>query len=103
MFEFNSYIDAKKWDGPNSKASGDKLTSTATLTARENSQGEFTSLVGIATYKVESTPIGTARDYYPGEGGSNNVFGMSSTSTGININYEQHASVSWQKELDLKL
>ncbi|WP_081874014.1 RHS repeat domain-containing protein [Chryseobacterium sp. JM1] len=102
-FKFNSYIDAKRWDGPNSKAPGDKLTSTVILTARENDAGELTRLVGEASYEVGSTPIGTARDYYPGEGGNNNVFNLTSTSTGINVNYEQHASVSWQEESGMNL
>ncbi|MFY1048437.1 RHS repeat-associated core domain-containing protein [Chryseobacterium sp. GP-SGM7] len=102
-FKFNSYIDAKRWDGPNSKAPGDKLTSTITLTARENSAGELTSLVGKASHEVGSTPIGTARDYYPGKGGSNNVFDLTNTSTGMNVNYEQHASVSWQEEAGMNL
>lgn len=31
-FTFNSYIDKKTWDGPNSKAPGDKLTSTIYVT-----------------------------------------------------------------------
>ncbi|KAB1229349.1 DUF6443 domain-containing protein [Chryseobacterium viscerum] len=94
---FNSYIDEKLWDGPNSKAPGDKLTSTIILTGRENSKGELISLVGRSSIEIGWTPIGTARDYYPGEGGSNNVFNMKTTSTGINVNFEQHASVPWQE------
>ncbi|WP_295201672.1 RHS repeat-associated core domain-containing protein [uncultured Chryseobacterium sp.] len=94
---FNSYIDEKLWDGPNSKAPGNKLTSTITLTGRENSEGELTSLVGSSSIEIGWTPVGTARDYYPGEGGSNNVFDMKTTSTGINVDFEQHASVPWQE------
>ncbi len=94
---FNSYIDEKLWDGPNSKAPGDKLTTTIILTGRENSEGELTSLVGTSSIVIGWTPIGTARDYYPGEGGNNNVFNMKTTSTGINVNFEQHASVPWQE------
>jgi len=103
-FNFNSYIDAKRWDGPNSKAPGDKLTSTLTLTGRENEAGELTSLVAsLPKPIVGETPIGTARDYYPGEGGSNNTFSMNTTSTGANVSFEQHASVSWQEEIGINL
>ncbi|MGV0923474.1 RHS repeat-associated core domain-containing protein [Empedobacter tilapiae] len=93
-FKFRSYIDAKSWDGPNSKAPGDKLTSTITLSGKENALGDLTSLVATASHKLGDTPVGTARDYYPGEGGSNNIFNASTTSQGANINFEQHASVS---------
>ncbi|EJL72586.1 RHS repeat-associated core domain protein containing protein [Chryseobacterium populi] len=97
-FKFNSYIDKNLWDGPTLggivDASGDKLTSTLKLSARENDAGELTSLVGNFESKPGETPVGTPRMFYPGEGGSNNVFTMNSTSGGININFEQHASVS---------
>ena len=94
-FNFNSYIDAKSWDGPmGSLPAGDKLTSSITLTARENSAGELTSLVGISNVELGKT-FGRfkGRDYYSGEGGSNNIFDVKSTSTGIGVNFEQHASV----------
>ena len=97
-FKFNSYIDKNLWDGPTLggivDASGDKLTSTLKLSARENDAGELTSLVGNFESKPGETPVGTPRMFYPGEGGSNNVFTMNGTSGGININFEQHASVS---------
>lgn len=97
-FKFNSYIDGKLWDGPTMfglvDPSGDKLTSTLKLTASENDAGALTSLRGEFTSKPGITPVGTARSFYLGDGGNNNVFGMNSTSTGINVNFEQHASVS---------
>ncbi|WP_167409411.1 RHS repeat-associated core domain-containing protein, partial [Chryseobacterium lathyri] len=103
-FNFRSYIDGKLWDGPTPPfidPAGNKLTSTLKLTGRENEQGELTSMVGEFSSAPGITPIGTPRDFYPGEGGSNNVFGMSTTSTGINVNFEQHASVSPIEELGL--
>ncbi|WP_395974137.1 RHS repeat-associated core domain-containing protein [Chryseobacterium cucumeris] len=105
-FNFISYIDGKLWDGPRPPAidpAGVKLTSTLTLTGRENAAGELTSLVGSFESKPGKTPIGKPRDYYPGEGGSNNTFGMQTTSTGINVNFEQHASVSPIEEIGLNL
>ncbi|NML69035.1 RHS repeat-associated core domain-containing protein [Chryseobacterium sp. RP-3-3] len=97
-FTFNSYIDKDLWDGLTLggivDASGDKLTSTLKLTARENDAGELTNLVGSFKSKPGKTPVGEPRMFYPGEGGSNNVFTMSSVPGGININFEQHASVS---------
>jgi len=98
---FNSFIDAKSWDGPNSKAPGDKLTSTITITGNEDSKGELTSLSGSKSVQIGSTPIGTARDYYPGEGGSNNNFELKSTASGATLNFEQHASVSKIEEIGL--
>jgi len=87
-FNFTSYIDGESWDGPLSSvidASGVKLTSTLTLTGRENDAGELTSLV--ESFKAEpcETPVGDPRMFYPGEGGSNNTFSMSSTTTGANL------------------
>ncbi|SDQ40764.1 RHS repeat-associated core domain-containing protein [Chryseobacterium soldanellicola] len=105
-FKFTSYIDGKLWDGPRPPAidpAGVKLTSTLTLTGRENAAGELTSLVGDFESKPGKTPIGKPRDYYPGEGGSNNTFDMKTTSTGINVNFEQHASVSPIEEIGLNL
>ncbi len=96
-FNFTSYIDGNLWDGPLNgivDASGVKLTSTLKLTAGENEAGELTSLSGSFESKPGDTPIGAPRMFYPGQGGSNNVFGMTPTSTGINTNFEQHASVS---------
>ena len=80
---------------------GDKLTSVITLTGRENVNGELTSIIGTSSTHPGETPMGTPRDYYPGEGGSNNVFDSETTSTGININFEQHASVSPSEEFGL--
>ena len=94
-FVFNSYINGDTFDGPGGKVpGGDKLTTTVNLTGNENEKGELTSISATKSVKVGETPMGTARDYYPGEGGSNNVLSSSKTSTGVNINVEQHASVS---------
>ena len=105
-FEFNSYIDGNLWDGPTMGGlidpSGDKLTSNITLTVRENSSGELTSIIGEANVRPGETPFGTARDSYPGKGGNNNVFDVKSTATGINMNFEQHASVSPSEEVSLR-
>ncbi len=103
-FNFNSYIDKKLWDGPmGDKPAGDKLTSILQITGNENSKGELTSISATRSVKVGDTPMGTARDYYPGEGGSNNTFSLSKTSTGLNINFEQHASVSLIEEFGMNL
>ena len=54
-FKFNSYIDAKKWDGPlEDIPAGDKLTTTVTVTATENEAGEYTG--ASATQNVEVGP-----------------------------------------------
>jgi len=101
-FKFNSYIDGKLWDGPNppgGTAAGNKLTSTITLTASENEKGELTGLTATKAVRLGETPIGTGRLYYPGLGGSDNIFTQSSTSangtlSSFNMTFEQHASVS---------
>lgn len=93
-FEFNSYIDNKRWDGPNPKAAGNKLTSTVTLTGNENKKGELTSLTATKNIEIGPTPVGTGRDYYPGLGDNQNKFSFTSSSNGVSLNFEQHASVS---------
>ncbi|MBS1635845.1 MAG: RHS repeat-associated core domain-containing protein [Bacteroidetes bacterium] len=111
-FTFNSYIDGKLWDGPNppppiNGAAGDKLTTTIKLTATENDKGELTGLSATKNIVLGKTPIGKARDYYPGKGGSNNVFAFGEakntdgTLGGFSLNFEQHASVSPSEELGL--
>lgn len=89
-FTFNSYI-GPNYDGPlGSLPEGNKLTTTINLSASENSAGELT---GLSATKITEMGkifgIFEGRDYYPGEGGSNNYF----TKFGMSINYEQHASV----------
>jgi RHS repeat-associated protein len=99
-FTFNSYIDGKLWDGPGgSSPAGDKLTSTISLTGNENEAGELTSLSAKKSVKIGETPIGTARDYFPGLGSDQNKFGF----TGTTLNFEQHASVSPIEGLGLGL
>ncbi|MGE6397897.1 RHS repeat-associated core domain-containing protein, partial [Chryseobacterium scophthalmum] len=87
---FNSYI-ADNYDGAmGSLPEGDKLTTTINLSATENSAGELTGLSATKTTEIGKTfGLFEGRDYYPGEGGSNNYF----TKSGMSINYEQHASV----------
>jgi RHS repeat-associated protein len=109
-YKFNSYIDAELWDGPGgSGPAGDKLTSTISLNASENANGELTGISASKIVKVGDTPVGTARDYYPGEGGSNNIFNFSKTIAedgtlrSYNLNFEQHASVSKIEEIGLNI
>lgn len=106
-FKFNSYIDAKLWDGPNSKAPGDKLTTTVKVTGNENNKGELTSITATKTTEIGSTPVGTGRDYYPGLGSDQNKFTYSETKNKngtlgtYSLNYEQHASVSPVEEFGM--
>lgn len=105
-FTFTSYIDKKLWDVPSYvslgfDATGVKLTSNISITGRENSAGELTSIVSSSNVTPGETPIGEPRLFYPGEGGSNNLSNTGSTSTGVNYNFEQHMSVSKFKELGL--
>lgn len=106
-FEFNSYIDGDLWDGPTMGGlidpAGDKLTSTITLKASENENGELTGLSATKSIKLGDTPFGDARGFYPGEGGSNNLFTKSTTKTGISVKFEQHASVSTAEEANLNI
>jgi hypothetical protein len=50
-----------------------ELTSIIEITGEENSGGELTGVSATKTVKVGETPIVTARSYYPGAGGSNNI------------------------------
>ncbi|WP_265129356.1 RHS repeat-associated core domain-containing protein [Chryseobacterium oranimense] len=89
-FTFNSYIGSN-YNGPlGNLPEGDKLTTTINLSASENSAGELTGLSATKTTEIGKTfGLFEGRDFYPGEGGSNNYF----TKSGMSINYEQHASV----------
>ncbi len=110
-FNFNSYINGKTWDGPTLfglvDPSGNKLTSNITLQASENDKGQLTGISANSEIKVGHTPFGMAKDYYPGEGGSNNIFVASSMKSqdgalsSYNMTYEQHASVSTAEEYSL--
>jgi RHS repeat-associated protein len=77
-FTFNSYIGSN-YDGPlGSAPEGDKLTTTINLSASENSNGELTGLSATKTTEIGKTfGLFQGRDYYPGEGGSNNYFTQS--------------------------
>ncbi|MBP7540810.1 MAG: hypothetical protein KA802_12865 [Saprospiraceae bacterium] len=109
-FTFNSTIDAGLWDGPGgSSPAGDKLTSTLSLSASENSKGQLTGLNATSSVKIGDTPFGTARDYFPGLGSNQNKFTFSQSSNadgtlgGFSLNFEQHASVSPIEQLGLKV
>lgn len=107
-FNFNSYIDKTLWDGPmGSIPSGNKLTTTVTITASENASGEFTGAsASMSTPIIGSTPIppgSTGRDYYPGLGGDQNKFVLGcSPSGGLSVLMEQHASVNKIEESGMK-
>ena len=104
-FKFNSYIDKKLWDGPNSKASGDKLTTTLTIKGGENERGELTSISAKKDVEVGKTPLGTARNYYPGLGEDQNKLSVTPflNGGGVNVNMEQHASVSKLEQLGMNM
>lgn len=109
-FTFDSYIDANLWDGPGgSVPAGDKLTSTVTLKASENDAGQLTGINATSTVKVGDTPLGTARDYFPGLGSDQNKFTSSQsrnadgTLSAYSLNFEQHASVSPIEQFGLNL
>lgn len=100
-FTFNSNIDAGLWDGPlGSIPAGDKLTSTITLSATENSKGQLTGLSASTFVKIGETPMGTARDFYPGLGSDQNKFSFNQSKNAdgtlgsFSLNFEQHSSVS---------
>jgi len=104
-FKFNSYIDAKLWDGPmGTIPAGDKLTTTVTVTASENEAGEFMGASASQEVEVGSTPtspIDNGRDYYPGLGKDQNKFVVGCSPNGLNVTSEQHASVSRSEEAAL--
>ena len=109
-FVFNSYIDASLWDGPGGDTpAGDKLTSTVTLTASENSNGKLTGVSSKKDVKIGETPIGTGRDYFPDLNDSQNKFtsnqsnNENGTLSNYSLNFEQHASVSFIEELGLNI
>nr|WP_068890586.1 DUF6443 domain-containing protein [Pedobacter panaciterrae] len=104
-FQFTSYIDGKLWDGPSPPGidpAGVKLTSTINVTGNENSAGELTSLSVGKHVQPGDTPVGDPRTSYPGLGSDQNKFELSNSSSGTNIKFEQHASVSRIEEFGLK-
>ncbi|GAA0875019.1 hypothetical protein GCM10009118_14270 [Wandonia haliotis] len=109
-FVFNSYIDADLWDGPmGSTPAGDKLTSTITLRASENDKGEITGISASYASVIGKTPVGKARAFYPGKGGSNQrrdaeqTMNADGTLNSFKIVFEQHASVSPEEESGMRL
>lgn len=106
-FVFNSFIDGKLWDGPlGGVPAGDKLTTTVIVTANENSDGEFLGAYASQSVIIGSTPtspVDNGRDFYPGLGDDQNKFTQSCSPSGsLNVNMEQHASVSRTEEIGLK-
>lgn len=103
-FNFNSYIDANLWDGPGGDVpAGDKLTSTVTITGSENSEGELTGLGVTSNVVVGETPVGTARDHYPGLGDDQNQVKATTSAEGMHVSFEQHASVPKIEEFALNM
>jgi len=105
-FKFNSYIDKKLWDGPlGNIPTGDKLTTTVTITANENEAGEYTgasSTQDVVVGKTPTSPIDNGRDYYPGLGDNQNKFVIGCSPSGaLSVNMEQHGSVSKSEEAGL--
>jgi hypothetical protein len=83
---------------------GDKLTSTISLTSKEDAQGNLTSVSVKSSYEVGATGgIFEGRDYYPGLGANQNSALNISNSTGFNATFEQHASVNGFEAAGLNL
>ncbi|SHJ73157.1 RHS repeat-associated core domain-containing protein, partial [Aquimarina spongiae] len=109
-FTFNSFIDEKYWDGPGGGKPliGDKITSTVTISGIENQVGDLLSIASYSSYRLGPTPVGKGRNYYPGEGGRNNIFLQSQAFEdgkfiGYDITFEQHASVPKIEEFALSV
>jgi hypothetical protein len=107
-FKFNSYIDAKNWDGPlGSIPAGNKLTTTVYVTGNENEKGELTSVSAGKHVEVGATPLppgSHGRDYYPGLGDDQNKFSATANSNGgATVSMEQHASVNKFEELGMNM
>ncbi|PHR44297.1 MAG: hypothetical protein COA32_14890 [Fluviicola sp.] len=107
-FDFVSYIDEELWDGPlGDIPTGDKLITQIILTASENESGEITGVTGEYSSVPGSTPVGSARDYYPGEGGDvdyaliTNKIDDEGNWLGFNFEFENHASVNRFEESGL--
>ncbi|MEZ4755490.1 MAG: RHS repeat-associated core domain-containing protein [Flavobacteriales bacterium] len=111
-FNFNSYIDGVLWDGPSAPGvnpAGDKLTSTIVLAAAENDRGELVAVGTSHKVTVGETPVGTARNHYPGLGDGQNSFGLTQQAGAngqlgsFSLNFEQHASVPHIEEFGLNM
>jgi RHS repeat-associated protein len=105
-FVFNSFIDGKLWDGPlGNIPAGDKLTTTTTITAQENAQGEYVGASAsqdVVVGPTPTSPIDNGRDFYPGLGKDQNKFVQGCANDGsLSVRMEQHASVSRSEEAGL--
>lgn len=66
-------------------------------------KGELTSIVASKQVELGPTPIGTAKDYYPGLGAGQNKFGATANADGgVSVNMEQHGSVSSFEQVGLR-
>ena len=111
--KFNSFIDAKLWDGPNPfllpSPVGSKLTSTINLFGIENNKGELTGIKANMFKEIGTTPVGTPRDNFEGLGDQQNKFSFSQiknangTLSTYNLYFEQHASVSPIEQVGLNI
>ena len=107
-FTFNSFIGSS-YDGPEPvpfmSVGRDKLTTTLTVSAEENSKGELTKLNASKITTIGKTfGVVGGRDFYPGKGGDNNVFTITRGATpSTTINYEQHVSVPKVEEYGLNV
>jgi RHS repeat-associated protein len=105
-FVFQSYISKKSWDGPNppfGDATGLKLSSTISVQATEAEDGSFVSANVSSNTMLGPTPMGEARDYFPGLGADQNKEVNLKNAGGFNVTFEQHASVSEIEEVGLNV
>jgi RHS repeat-associated protein len=109
-FVFNSFIDADVWDGPGgSGPAGDKLTTTVTIDGKKNAMGELENVQFSRKIEIGITPVGKARDFYPGLDKNQNKYSFNQevTPSGLlssfEMNVEQHASVSKPEEIGLNM
>jgi RHS repeat-associated protein len=109
-FVFNSFIDADVWDGPGgSGPAGDKLTTTVTVDGKKNAMGELENVQFSRKIEIGITPVGKARDFYPGLDKNQNKYSFNQevTPSGLlssfEMNVEQHASVSKSEEIGLNM
>jgi RHS repeat-associated protein len=96
-FTFNSYINST-FDGaqPPWEVTGDKLTSTISLTSNEDSDGNLQSVDVTSSYSIGETgglSIFKGRDFFPGLGDNQNQSINLNDVKSFSATFEQHASV----------
>ncbi|OQP39967.1 hypothetical protein A4H97_17270 [Niastella yeongjuensis] len=99
-FKFNSYIDAKLWDGPlGSFPAGDKLTSTITVTSNTDANNNLLSVDIKSSVDVHKTGgIIQGDGYFPGQ--KNVALNIKGAKSGF-ATFEQHAKVNGFEETGL--